>query len=323
MAETETETVFTARFHVVTAADPHRARRRNILSRHREIRSLIGTSPSTALITFFLVAAQLALAWFLRDAPPWAILLVAYAIGAFLTAALYAMIHEAAHGLIFRSPAGNHLVGMLANLPTVLLSAEPFRRYHYWHHRALGDYALDVGVPTEWEARWVGNSSWRKAVWLACFPVFQWVRTFKFVDDRPFWDRWMFANLAVQLTCDLLILRFWGPWSLLYLFLCFSFAFGFHPLGTRVIQEHFVVEEGQETNNYSGVTKAIECNFGYHVEHHDFPGIPWNRLPRVHEIAPEFYEPLFEFPSRVRLMIEFIADPRWHVYRNTIRLAKT
>jgi sphingolipid delta-4 desaturase len=322
MAASDAAAGFTARFHLVRSADPHRSRRRDILRRHAEVRSLMGSNPATALLTLGLAAAQLGLAWLLRDAPFWALLGTAYAVGTFLTAALYAMIHEAAHGLIFRSPAGNHLAGLVANLPTVLLSAEPFRRYHYWHHRALGDYAMDVGVPTEWEARWVGNSSWRKAVWLAGFPIFQWVRTFKFPGDRPFWSGWMVANLLVQVACNAAILWFWGPWPLVYLFLCFSFAFGFHPLGTRVIQEHFVVEDGQETNNYAGMTKAIECNFGYHVEHHDFPGIPWNRLPRVSELAPEFYQPLFEFPSRVRLMIEFIADPRWHVYRNTIRLAK-
>jgi sphingolipid 4-desaturase/C4-monooxygenase len=307
------------RFHRVTTEDPHRSRRREILLSHSEIRSLMGTNAGTAPLTAGLVATQLALAYLLRAAPWWGLLLAAYTAGALLAACLYAMIHEAAHGLVFRSRPGNHLIGLLANLPLVTLSAEPFRYYHSWHHRALGDVRLDVGVPTEWEARWVGNSAWRKAVWLAAFPLFQWGRARNVRIGRPFWHGWMVANLGVQLAFAAAVLLLYGPRPLVYLLLSLAFAFGLHPLGTRVIQEHFVVEDGQETNNYAGPSKGIECNFGYHVEHHDFPGIPWNRLPRVGRIAPERYQPLFAFPSRWRLMIEFIFDPKWTIYRNTIR----
>merc|ERR1711879_600511 len=34
----------------------------------------------------------------------------------------------------------------------------------------------------------------------------------------------------------------------------------------------------------------------YHVEHHDFPEVPMYLLPRLHQIAPEMYEPLKSFP---------------------------
>lgn len=306
-------------FYRVTTEDPHLARRHEILRSHAGILPLHGTNPYTALLTGGLVAAQLSIAWLLRASPWWAVLLAAYAVGALLAACLYAMIHEAAHNLIFRGKTGNHLAGLLANLPLVTLSAEPFRYYHLWHHKALGDVRLDVGVPTEWEARWVGNSAWRKAVWLAAFPIFQWGRTRNFENARSFWDRWMVLNLVLQLGFAAAVILLFGPRPLLYLLLSLSFAFGLHPLGTRVIQEHFVVEEGQETNSYTGASKGIECNFGYHVEHHDFPGIPWNRLARVSQLAPEFYQSLFAFPSRVRLMFEFIFDPKWTIYRNTIR----
>eukprot|EP01047_Picozoa_sp_COSAG01_P059833 COSAG01_NODE_7245_length_3285_cov_2.517891_1_plen_168_part_00 len=38
-------------------------------------------------------------------------------------------------------------------------------------------------------------------------------------------------------------------------------------------------------------TASTGC-LNYHVEHHDFPAIPWFRLPRVRQLAPEFYSEL-------------------------------
>ena len=93
----------------------------------------------------------------------------------------------------------------------MVISAEPFFRYHVWHHGKLGDYELDVGIPTEWEARWVGNSKVRKTIWLACFPAFQFLRTLKFTRGGAFWHRWMLINVFMQLSMDAVLLWAWGP----------------------------------------------------------------------------------------------------------------
>src|SRR5579859_2367395 len=69
---------------------------------------------------------------------------------------------------------------------------------------------------------------------------------------------------------------------------CF-FAMGL-PFGAFWIPEHSSSEAGQETYSYYGRLNLLRFNRGYHTEHHDFPSIPWNRLPRLRHMAPEWYD---------------------------------
>ncbi len=48
---------------------------------------------------------------------------------------------------------------------------------------------------------------------------------------------------------------------------------------------------------------------GYHNEHHDFPSVPWTRLPELRRIAKEFYEPLPAHTSWPYVTWRFITDP--------------
>ena len=74
-----------------------------------------------------------------------------------------------------------------------------------------------------------------------------------------------------------------------------------HPVGARWIQEHYAVWPNQGTFDYYGPLNTVALNIGYHNEHHDFPEIPWRRLPKLREIAPEYYEPLGCHRSWVKL----------------------
>ena len=306
-------------FRITDEADPHCKRRRLILQAHPEIRKLFGPNRWSALLIVVLVAAQTGLGVLTIKLPWWAGLILAYGVGACLAASLNALIHDASHGLVFKDRPANRWIAMLANLPLVFVSAEPFRRYHPAHHYKMGDYNQDVGIPTEWEAQWVGGSPWRKGVWLAFFSVFQLFRTAKYADPRPYVNRWFLVNLLLQLLYNTLLFIWAGPWVLLYLGLSQLFAFGLHPLGARVIQEHVMVREGQETYSCTGPFAWLECNFGYHNEHHDFPGIPWNRLPQVTAAAPEFYDSLFSYKSRWTVLRRFILDRRVNLFCHTVR----
>ena len=293
-------------------------RRRALIAAHPELRALIGPSPLSALLLLAFVAAQLAIAYALRAQPLWLVAAAAIAAGALLAANLTAMIHEAAHDLIFARRAANRAIALVANLPLVIPAAMPFFFYHKWHHVMIGDYHMDVGIPTVAEARWVGNRAWRKALWLALFPLFQWWRTHKFRPPGRYWDRWMVANHAVQAAAAMLIVGAWGWHAAAYLLLSYALSAGFHPVGTRVVQEHFVIEPGQETNNLESATSVMECHFGYHAQHHDLPRVAWHRLPQIRRVAPEFYAETPVLRSRLMLLVSFIADPRWDARHHAV-----
>ena len=60
----------------------------------------------------------------------------------------------------------------------------------------------------------------------------------------------------------------------------------------------------------SNETVLIRCaQVGYHNEHHDFPSVPWARLPALRQLAKEFYEPLPSHTSWPYVTWKFITDP--------------
>lgn len=298
--------------------EPHALRAREILRSHAEIRALAGRNPWSVLLVFGIVLIQTAIAAVLGQAPFWAGLAVAFAIGAFLDHALWVLIHECAHNLVFRNASWNRIAAIAANLPHVLPSAISFQTYHLKHHAYQGVYELDADIPNRWEARLVGHSALRKALWLLIFPIFQVTRPPRLREISLF-SAWVFVNIGVQLAYDVAVFMLLGPKALLYLAVSFFFSVGLHPLGARWIQEHFLVFGSQETSSYYGPLNVVALNVGYHNEHHDFPSVPWNRLPEIRRSAPEVYETLHSHRSWTRLVLTFIFDRRLSLFSRTIR----
>ena len=249
-------------------------------------------------------------------------MLAAFCIGAFVNHAMFVVIHDASHNCIFKANALNKWAAILADLPNTFPSAMGFRCYHMKHHSHLGDYDFDADLPSRWEARLFGNSALGKAAWMFLFPVLQLTRLGRLRGTVPMWSRWTLINGVCVFLYDLAIFLCFGPNALLYLFASFWFSVGgLHPLAARWIQEHFTQDPAQETFDYYGPLNLIALNIGYHNEHHDFPDVPWSRLPQLKQMAPEFYAGLKTHKSWGGLLLKFILDPQFTLYTRVDRSA--
>jgi len=306
-------------FRFSTGPEPHRGRTREIMIKHPQVKKLMGKNPLTILAILGLVGGMVAGAYLVKDTSWWIVVAAAYIFGAFANHALFVMIHECTHNLLFKKKAMNLAAAIVANLPHTLPSAISFVRYHIKHHSFQGVHELDGDLPDYWEARLINHSFFGKAIWLLFFPIFQAIRTVRLKEIKPV-DGWIVANWIVQIAFNVAIWMFFGPKAFFFLVFSFFFSVGLHPLGARWIQEHYLtLDEKQETYSYYGPLNAVAFNVGFHNEHHDFPSIPWNKLPDLKNSAPEYYDSLKSHNSWSKLFFRFLFDKNISLYMRILR----
>ncbi len=300
------------------SCEPHKQRTKEIIKEHPEIRGLIGRNPYTFLIILLCVGIQVALAFYLQDKSWWLVLGAAYVIGAFACHTLFVCIHECAHNLVFKKGYMNTIAGIIANLPMVLPSAVSFKKYHIKHHSFQGVEELDGDMPYHWEARLINNSAFGKAIWLLFYPLFQMLRPAR-LKEISLWDAWTVTNMVVEVVFIGLLTYFLGIKALVFLLASFFFSVGLHPLGARWVQEHYLTHGEQETKSYYGPLNSVNLNVGYHNEHHDFPSIPWNNLPKLKAIGGKHYTSLHSHTSYTVLLFRFLFDRKLSVFSRMAR----
>jgi sphingolipid delta-4 desaturase len=302
----------------LTCPEPHRNRTKEILKVCPQMRNLIGKNPLTFIAILGLVAFQVALAILVSDQSWWIVVGAAYIFGAFADHALFVMIHECAHKLIFKNPIANRLAGIFANIPLIFPSSVSFEKYHIKHHSFQGIHELDGDLPNYWEAKLIDNYFIGKVIWLLLYPFFQLFRISRLKEIKPF-DKWVALNWAVQIIALSAVVYFFGAKAVLFLVFSFFFSVGLHPLGARWIQEHYLTHGEQETYSYYGVLNKVAFNVGYHNEHHDFPSVPWNKLPQIRKEAPAFYDTLSYHTSWTKLFFRFLFDKEISLYSRVVR----
>ncbi|KAL2757965.1 hypothetical protein ACRALDRAFT_1055044 [Sodiomyces alcalophilus JCM 7366] len=300
--------------------EPHRSRRLAIIKAHPEVTKLCGPEPLTKYVVLAVVALQVSLAYALRNTSffSWKFWLVAYVFGATSNQNLFLAIHEISHNLAFRSPLANRLFAIVANIPIGVPYSASFRPYHLTHHKSLGVDGLDTDLPTAFEAVFL-RSILGKAFFCTFQIFFYAIRPMTIFHIPLTWVH--YANIVVQLAFDAALVHFAGPRALLYLLLSSFLAGSLHPLAGHFIAEHYVYETVTpaqrdpanripvpETFSYYGPLNILTYNVGLHNEHHDFPAIPWTRLPTLRRIASEFYEDLPHHRSWTYAIWQFIFD---------------
>ncbi len=310
-------------FMTVDYAEPHLARGRRLIRKYPQIAELFGRNPWTLPIAMFTSGSQVAVAWALVtwNAPWWAYPLMAFVVGAFFCNANAAIIHDASHDRVFTARWANELTGWVANLIDVIPVSSSFRVFHMKHHRFQGDPDLDADMPSQAEARLYGNSFLGKLAWQFSFPIVQSLRTSRFAENGriSFFNRYVAANWVIQFAFDALIVYWLGWAAMAYLAMSFIFSLGPHPVGARYVQEHFIFHRNQETYSYYGPLNLVTLNVYHHNEHHDFPAVPWNRLPKLRRMVPEVYGELYAHRSLTALWLKFLFDPTISLHRRIVR----
>lgn len=143
-------------------------------------------------------------------------------------------------------------------------------------------------------------------------------------------EMWAVTYPITALAMIAALVWFFGWVPLLYLFLSALFTTGFlHPLafGLMLSNSHFHGYQCYQpsASNY-GPINWLTFNFGLHTEHHDFHYIPWFRLGKLREIAPEYYDELKQTRSFCKLALQFAFGTREafnnEEYRNAQMLAE-
>lgn len=294
-------------FHVMNHLEPHAIRRKLILEKYPQITKLFKKDPRTILWVFYIHLAQLYFCYMIKyyDFSYPTVILLAYLIGGVLNHGLFVLIHDITHFNCFKTQTQNKIWAIFTNLPQVIPSAIGFGRYHKDHHSFLGDVIHDPDIPTLWEIRFF-NTTFRKLVFFFVLPIFYGLRPYFKTPKSP--SNYEIANIIACAAYAYFIANIFSMKALIYLILGTLFGLSINPVGAHVMSEHYEFYKGQDTYSYYGWINYLNFNMGYHVEHHDFPNIPWSKLPLVKNIAPEFYENLPVVDSYLKVMFKYIFD---------------
>lgn len=282
----------------------HAERSKQILKDYPEIKNYFGNYPLSIVYILFLVALQWSIAWLVRDLPWWMLGLVALFVGQFILHSLSVFIHEAAHNLILQGKIGSNISLFLIELGSLSFgkSLTYISKHGKSHHMHLNDYQYDYEWWDRQQAEFTSSKLWWRLLETTIHLIPGGVVATEFLvdcfvpsDQREFSSlkKPKILNILLITTSFLLYTLAWlliSPKGALYLVWSLTLMvsnWGITFKGQSIC-EHHIYQEGKTYSTYSW-SNILFFNTGYHDEHHTFLSIPWVYLPKVKQIAPEYF----------------------------------
>lgn len=319
----------------------HRERAKQMIQAHPQIKELFGHYPLTAVWCLLAAGLQIGLAAAVSHFPWWVTIAVAYGLGAAINITLFQLAHECDHLLVFKSKFWNRYLFTITSLPMFLSAHHTWWTEHIVHHNdmsATKDFITrrrSYFLATRQVSPLFFPFSLLMAVAQAlrsAFGLILYVCT-SLLCGRLEPTRFTLAVLAddhlvsgyrkeritkwavVYPLLSFLMygaLFLYGGWKPLAYLVCSQVFFtGFlHPycLGWVLGISHFHGRRNYQpsASHYGRLINLSTFNAGLHVEHHDIAGIPWFRLWRLRELAPEYYSHLEPIRSYTHLGLRFV-----------------
>ena len=193
---------------------------------------------------------------------------VGFVLQTFLYTGLFITAHDAMHGVVYpKNPRINNFVGTVALLVYGLFSYKELLRKHHLHHRFPSSekdpdfHDLKHKDFFSWYLYFMKNYwSWTRLMWLGLIFII-----LHFALQIPI------ANMAL----------FWIIPSILSSVQLFYFGTF---LTHQEPEDGYTNPHRAESTSFPVFWSFITCyHFGYHEEHHEYPNLPWWKLPEVRE----------------------------------------
>ena len=184
----------------------------------------------------------------------------------FLHTGIFIVIHDSIHGVVTHNQKLNSSIGRVAALLYALLPYETLAKNHHQHHRYPA---------TDLDPDFCITNSNRYWLWYASFMK-------DYQQGKQFWI--LFWGMTVIFWC---LIGFHVAIANIFLFWVIPiilsslqlFTFGIY-LPHRPTPEGHDDRHRARSNNYPLFLSFITCyHFGYHWEHHQYPHLPWYKLP--------------------------------------------
>jgi sphingolipid delta-4 desaturase len=299
----------------------HRELRRLAVESVPDSLRLAGPNPWTAFAVPLLIAVHWTTAWAAGRAPLWLVFVLAFTIGQTVIHSGGSLVHETAHRLIFRRRRPK----LLFDLGLELLLGSFGRQLTYQcehttsHHPYQGDYERDyefedVCAILARRSLTRSHPGRQRAVTALTLllhllpggfllgdeilPRLYATLTGRTVKDtrrtigarRPT-RRQRVLFISASLLGNALLFALFGARGWLYHFWALSLFLGkcgVWNLG-QSLSEHAGDDLVSPTRSTYWWGNRLLFNTGYHLEHHVFPDVPWNRLPALTALAPTVF----------------------------------